>query len=266
MSNIEDLELQYAAASSDEERDQIRAEIDRITAENLANTPEVDPPERTEKPIGQQPRAQLANKQMTEGPSLQELLGFSYQPVSNSVATPHQIAEIAKEWRVLGAPSDKLLYVALDLARHCADVGSSQATMLLDYCPYAPAISRQAIAGAVKAHCTLRQFCAYYAPIVWNIMLQTDKPPASWQKWEVKEQDKFTAFDFFYGVTNEAAIKPKGGLIRRPTDRELNAAATASYVNVVRADMGKSNHTTYAAEVTHGRVGASSTPRILEAP
>lgn len=269
-----ELDTQLAAATTDENRADIQRQIDELPADVDEDPPE-EPPPPGDVPPGGLPdprppaggaRATLRNVGMNQGPSMAQLMMVNYVPLSNGVATPDIISKIGSDWRVLGAPSASLGPIAWDLARHCADVGSSDAATLVGNSPYAPAIARQTLAGAVKTHCTLRQFCMYYAKVVWNIMLHTNTPPASWQKWEFRSAERFAAFDFFQGVTNEAALKPVGGLTRQPTDEELNASATGAYVNVVRATQGKNNRSTYAAEVTHARIGADARPRILEAP
>nr|QZA75395.1 capsid protein [Potato virus X] len=173
---------------------------------------------------------------------------------SNAVATNEDLTKIQEIWKDMKVPSDTIAQAAWDLVRHCADVGSSAQTEMIGTGPYSNGVSRARLAAAIKEVCTLRQFCKKYAPVVWNWMLANNSPPASWQAQGFKPEHKFAAFDFFDGVTNPAAIMPKEGLIRPPSEAEMNAAQTAAFVKITKARAQSSDFASLDAAVTRGRI------------
>jgi hypothetical protein len=139
---------------------------------------------------------------------------------SNAVATRKQVQDIAAELEPLLAGDVRDYMFAL--VKACHDQGSSQFANLQGS---ADGNSLPFTVGAriVKKHCTLRQFCMFYAPAVWNFSLDHDSPPANWLKLGYKPEVKFAAFDFFNGVTHSAALKLPTGLVRPPTVDEMEA-------------------------------------------
>nr|ADT79682.1 coat protein [Potato virus X]ADT79687.1 coat protein [Potato virus X] len=178
---------------------------------------------------------------------------------SNAVATNEDLSKIEAIWKDMKVPTDTMAQAAWDLVRHCADVGSSAQTEMIDTGPYSNGISRARLAAAIKEVCTLRQFCMKYAPVVWNWMLTNNSPPANWQAQGFKPEHKFAAFDFFNGVTNPAAIMPKEGLIRPPSEAEMNAAQTAAFVKITKARAQSNDFASLDAAVTRGRITGTTT-------
>nr|ADL40967.1 coat protein [Potato virus X] len=182
---------------------------------------------------------------------------------SNAVATNEDLSKIEAIWKDMKVPTDTMAQAAWDLVRHCADVGSSAQTEMIDTGPYSNGISRARLAAAIKEVCTLRQFCMKYAPVVWNWMLTNNSPPANWQAQGFKPEHKFAAFDFFNGVTNPAAIMPKEGLIRPPSEAEMNAAQTAAFVKITKARAQSSDFASLDAAVTRGRITGTTTAEAV---
>nr|QNH91012.1 coat protein [Potato virus X] len=182
---------------------------------------------------------------------------------SNAVATNEDLSKIEAIWKDMKVPTDTMAQAAWDLVRHCADVGSSAQTEMIDTGPYSNGISRARLAAAVKEVCTLRQFCMKYAPVVWNWMLANNSPPANWQAQGFKPEHKFAAFDFFNGVTNPAAIMPKEGLIRPPSEAEMNAAQTAAFVKITKARAQSNDFASLDAAVTRGRITGTTTAEAV---
>nr|ALJ33106.1 coat protein [Potato virus X] len=178
---------------------------------------------------------------------------------SNAVATNEDLSKIEAIWKDMKVPTDTMAQAAWDLVRHCADVGSSAQTEMIDTGPYSNGISRARLAAAIKEVCTLRQFCMKYAPVVWNWMLTNNSPPANWQAQGFKPEHKFAAFDFYNGVTNPAAIMPKEGLIRPPSEAEMNAAQTAAFVKITKARSQSNDFARLDAAVTRGRITGTTT-------
>nr|ALI93726.1 coat protein [Potato virus X] len=182
---------------------------------------------------------------------------------SNAVATNEDLSKIEAIWKDMKVPTDTMAQAAWDLVRHCADVGSSAQTEMIDTGPYSNGISRARLAAAIKEVCTLRQFCMKYAPVVWNWMLTNNSPPANWQAQGFKPEHKFAAFDFFNGVTNPAAIMPKEGLIRPPSEAEMNAAQTAAFVKITKARAQSNDFASLDAAVTRGRITGTTTSEAV---
>nr|ADG36604.1 coat protein [Potato virus X] len=182
---------------------------------------------------------------------------------SNAVATNEDLSKIEAIWKDMKVPTDTMAQAAWDLVRHCADVGSSAQTEMIDTGPYSNGISRARLAAAIKEVCTLRQFCMKYAPVVWNWMLTNNSPPANWQAQGFKPEHKFAAFDFFNGVTNPAAIMPKEGLIRPPSEAEMNAAQTAAFVKIIKARAQSNDFASLDAAVTRGRITGTTTAEAV---
>ncbi|QVY19182.1 coat protein [Clivia carlavirus A] len=172
-------------------------------------------------------------------PSLDALQAMQLRPESNSMMTAEELAAISAKMEGLGLPKTKVAPFFWSVARYCADASSS---------PYADpkgvfefeggALTRDAVFAVIKDHCTVRNFCRYYAPVVWNQMLFTKTPPADWQKKNYTEETKYAAFDFFDYVMNPAAIKPLEGLIRKPTPAEIIAHETNKNIAITA---GKKN-------------------------
>nr|AAN04482.1 capsid protein [Potato virus X]AAN04485.1 coat protein [Potato virus X]AAS16475.1 coat protein [Potato virus X] len=182
---------------------------------------------------------------------------------SNAVATNEDLSKIEAIWKDMKVPTDTMAQAAWDLVRHCADVGSSAQTEMIDTGPYSNGISRARLAAAIKEVCILRQFCMKYAPVVWNWMLTNNSPPANWQAQGFKPEHKFAAFDFFNGVTNPAAIMPKEGLIRPPSEAEMNAAQTAAFVKITKARAQSNDFASLDAAVTRGRITGTTTAEAV---
>nr|CAA82531.1 coat protein [Potato virus X] len=182
---------------------------------------------------------------------------------SNAVATNQDLNKIEAIWKDMKVPTDTMAQAAWDLVRHCVDVGSSAQTEMIDTGPYSNGISRARLAAAIKEVCTLRQFCMKYAPVVWNWMLTNNSPPANWQAQGFKPEHKFAAFDFFNGVTNPAAIMPKEGLIRPPSEAEMNAAQTAAFVKITKARAQSNDFASLDAAVTRGRITGTTTAEAV---
>nr|BAE07087.1 coat protein [Potato virus X] len=182
---------------------------------------------------------------------------------SNAVATNEDLSKIETIWKDMKVPTNTMAQAAWDLVRHCADVGSSAQTEMIDTGPYSNGISRARLAAAIKEVCTLRQFCMKYAPVVWNWMLTNNSPPANWQAQGFKPEHKFAAFDFFNGVTNPAAIMPKEGLIRPPSEAEMNAAQTAAFVKITKARAQSNDFASLDAAVTRGRITGTTTAEAV---
>nr|AAF18460.1 coat protein [Cymbidium mosaic virus] len=156
------------------------------------------------------PAATSSAADPTSAPKLADLAAIKYSPVTSSIATPEEIKAITQLWvNNLGLPADTVGTAAIDLARAYADVGASKSATLLGFCPTKPDVRRAALAAQIfVANVTPRQFCAYYAKVVWNLMLATNDPPANWAKAGFQEDTRFAAFDFFDAVDSTAALEP----------------------------------------------------------
>nr|ABB42826.1 coat protein [Asian prunus virus 3] len=191
-------------------------------------------------------------------PKVQDVQRFSYEPSSPDVATAENIEYIRADQVRAGVPTKDLTFAMWDIARYCADAGSSESTEFIGTSSYGGRVTRMEIAAVIKKHTTLRRFCGFYAKIVWNIMLVTNIPPSGWMKRGYKENTKFAAFDFFVHVSNNAALEPENGLVRKPYHEELVAAQANKGVILHRTESAQDKNASTAHEVTGGRAGPRS--------
>nr|AXB54721.1 CP [Pepino mosaic virus] len=200
-------------------------------------------------------------------PSLSDLKKVKYVSTVTSVATPTEIEALGKIFTAMGLAVNETGPAMWDLARAYADVQSSKSAQLIGATPSNPALSRRALAAQFdRINITPRQFCMYFAKVVWNILLDSNIPPANWAKLGYQEDTKFAAFDFFDGVTNPASLQPADGLIRQPNEKELAAHSVAKYGALARQKISTGNYITTLGEVTRGHMGGANTMYAIDAP
>nr|UCR98461.1 coat protein [Apple stem pitting virus] len=184
------------------------------------------------------------------------LRNIRYEPQAGVVASNLKIRAIGAALIGMGIPEHQLTEVGVYLARHCADVGASDKSTLLGTFPGSD-ITLEEVGTMIKQTegCTLRQYCAFYAKHVWNLMLQTQSPPANWVGKEFKFETRYAAFDFFFGVESTASLEPADGLIRLPTQAERVANATSKEIQMYRIRSMEGTQAVNFGEVTGGKVG-----------
>nr|AOX15542.1 coat protein [Mandarivirus sp.] len=191
-------------------------------------------------------------------------LNLKYSPVTNSIANPKQTEAIGKAWvRILNIDPANVFLYAIDLARACADAGSSpEADIIGANEDLTPIVERNALASVVRDFCPLRAFCAYYSRVVWNLMIKADQPPANWMKSGVDENAKFAAFDFFHGILSPASLYVP--LERHPTSAERIANQAMFAVKIASAPGNGTDLTMDHVAFTRGKTtqtsGARPTP------
>nr|QUW04967.1 coat protein [Apple stem pitting virus] len=184
------------------------------------------------------------------------LRSIIYEPQAGVVASDAKMRAVGLALIEMGIREDQLTEVGVYLARHCADVGASDKSTLLGTFPGSD-ITLEEVGTRIKQTegCTLRQYCAYYAKHVWNLMLQTQKPPANWVGKEFKFETRYAAFDFFFGVESSASLEPADGLIRLPTQAERVANNTSKEIQMYRIRSMEGTQAVNFGEVTGGKVG-----------
>nr|QEY10269.1 coat protein [Apple stem pitting virus] len=184
------------------------------------------------------------------------LKNIRYEPQAGVVASNQKIRAIGAALIGMGIPEHQLTEVGVYLARHCADVGASDKSTLLGTFPGSD-ITLEEVGTMIKQTegCTLRQYCAFYAKHVWNLMLQTQSPPANWVGKEFKFETRYAAFDFFFGVESTASLEPADGLIRLPTQAERVANATSKEIQMYRIRSMEGTQAVNFGEVTGGKIG-----------
>nr|CAJ34729.1 coat protein [Pepino mosaic virus] len=200
-------------------------------------------------------------------PSLSDLKNVKYVSTVTSLATPAEIDALGKIFTAMGLAANETGPAMCDLARAYADEQSSKSAQLIGATPSNPALSRRGLAAQFdRINITPRQFCMYFAKVVWNILLDSNIPPANWAKLGYQEDTKFAAFDFFDGVTNPASLQPADGLIRQPNEKELAAHSVAKYGALARQKISTGNYITTLGEVTRGHMGGANTMYAIDAP
>ncbi|ALQ43530.1 coat protein [Plantain virus X] len=203
----------------------------------------------------------------TRGPSLSQLRQVKYVSATTSVATPEEIKLLGSLYERMGIDKNEVAPAMWDLARAYADVQSSQSAVLVGTTPSNPAITRQALSRQVLTiNVTPRQFCSYFAKVVWNMCIDSGIAPANWVKMGLQEPERFAGFDFFEAVLSPAALEPEGGLVRQPTMREIQAHALTKAGALARQKIQNGNYISNLAEVTRGRVGGVNTMYAIEEP
>nr|QPL17960.1 coat protein [Apple stem pitting virus] len=184
------------------------------------------------------------------------LRNIRYEPQAGVVASNQKIRAVGVALIGMGIPEHQLTEVGVYLARHCADVGASDKSTLLGTFPGSN-ITLEEVGTMIKQTegCTLRQYCAFYAKHVWNLMLQTQSPPANWVGKEFKFETRYAAFDFFFGVESTASLEPADGLIRLPTQAERVANATSKEIQMFRIRSMEGTQAVNFGEVTGGKIG-----------
>ena len=184
------------------------------------------------------------------------LKNIRYEPQAGVVASNQKIRAVGVALIGMGIPEHQLTEVGVYLARHCADVGASDKSTLLGTFPGSD-ITLEEVGTTIKQTegCTLRQYCAFYAKHVWNLMLQTQSPPANWVGKEFKFETRYAAFDFFFGVESTASLEPADGLIRLPTQAERVANATSKEIQMFRIRSMEGTQAVNFGEVTGGKIG-----------
>nr|BCW02939.1 coat protein [Wheat virus Q] len=177
---------------------------------------------------------------------------LDYKPLTDSVASEGQLSEVAEAFAALGVTDAEMPVVALQIARRAADSSSSNVQNFEESASTAKEISLTDLLTAIRNVTTLRRFCAFYAPDVWNSMLLDDFPPANWDKKGFLFSERFAAFDFFYGVESKAAHYTDG-LVRNPSDAERLANHSIMEVKMFRIEDAKSTSAGTVAEVTGGK-------------
>nr|ANH10853.1 coat protein [Schlumbergera virus X] len=206
-------------------------------------------------PVVQGPFASLTSSQLNVLP---------LSVTSSLLPSPDDLVAISQAFITLGAAQTNLTQVSLELVNYCFDNGSSPETVFKGNSATL-GVPLSKVANAVTQYTTLRQFCRYFAKLIWNYRLEKNKPPAAWEAWAYKPEQKFAAFDFFDGVLNEAALDPVDGLVRIPNEAERLANQTNRNVHLFESNAQKSRALTTSALVTKGLQGSES-PKIQLLP
>ena len=183
-------------------------------------------------------------------PTAEVLAALPLAVTSSLVPSTADLAAIAQAWIALGVPTEAITGHALSLVNYCFDSGSSNFTTFSGNSPTAT-IPLSALAALVIQRTSLRKFCRYFAPLIWNARIAASKPPASWEAWNIPTEEKYAGFDFFDGVSNPAALQPQGGLIRNPTEKERIANATARSLHLFEAASQRSGLATKHLSLIH---------------
>nr|AHI46547.1 coat protein [Garlic common latent virus] len=168
-------------------------------------------------------------------PSRDALIALDSKGESLAGATAEDLAAITAKIAQLGVPTERLAPLCWSVARYCADTSSSYVADPKGTFEYpGGAITGDAVYAVIKEVTTLRAFCRAFAPVVWNEMLITKRPPAGWQTKGYTASTKYAAFDTFDYVLNSACVQPLEGIIRVPTDEETIAHMTNKRIVIDR--------------------------------
>lgn len=192
-------------------------------------------------------------------PSPEQIFTAAARIDSNSVArgeTVREILDLLKARHPGSGPVD-----LLNLAWACYHNGSSRFTVLEG--TSSNGVSFAALKDIVEIHCTLRQFCTFYAKICYNMGKETKQPPANWMRKGFKEESKHAAFDFFNGVTNAAVPNPPGGMKYTPTKEEINGHALNSTCAILEAKSSEDQVSTRGGLLARQQVQARPSAPLI---
>lgn len=188
-------------------------------------------------------------------PSTDILWNLKPRLISNNMATAEEITRIAVKLEGLGIPTEHVTNVIIQFVCYCASASSSSFQDPRGTFEFpGGAIMADDVLGTIKEIAGVRRVCRLYAPIAWNYMHLHSKPPSDWAAMGFNYNTRYAAFDFFDYVENEAAVKPVGGIVPRPTRAEYVAYNTYQRLALDRAN----NNDTYGnfdAAITGGRMG-----------
>nr|WAM65119.1 coat protein [Ligustrum virus A] len=188
-------------------------------------------------------------------PSTDILWGIKPKMISNNMATAEEMMRIAVKLEGLGVPTEQVTNVIIQFVCYCASASSSSYQDPRGTFEFTGgAIMADDVLGTVKELAGVRRVCRLYAPIAWNYMHLHNKPPSDWAAMGFNYNTRYAAFDFFDYVENEAAVKPNGGIVPRPTRAEYVAFNTYQRLALDKAN----NNDTYGnfnAAITGGRMG-----------
>nr|UEP18565.1 MAG: coat protein [Physalis virus X] len=189
---------------------------------------------------------------MCRPPTMEELRELELGPSSAAVASPTDLEAIALQWEEDGVPAGVVARVAFNVANKCFDDGSSASYQAKGEEP----VSRKPydrLIAIVRRVCTLRQFCRYYAPLIWNVRVKANEPPTSWARMGLKREHAFAACDFMDGVDNKASMRQL--IIRSPTDAELQAFKAREALALEDAARARGVAANNDMRVTKGGIG-----------
>lgn len=152
--------------------------------------------------------------------------------------------------------------VLFAFALACADQGASNETNIQG--TYR-GVNFADIKTAILRHgngTTLRQWCRYFAKVVWNEFVTTDRDPANWAQKGFTNTTKKAAWDFFDGVGRPDVLQV--ALHRAPTNDELTVynANTVALIDRNLRQRYQEGVSSTLAEFTRGQTRASA-PRGL---
>jgi hypothetical protein len=187
----------------------------------------------------------------------------TYVPAGNSIATAAQVDTVfaALDALVPKVTLDaKGLYEFLILA---GDIGTSSKTVY----PGSTSDGKTAfglVASVIKNTCTVRQFCSYYAKLVY-VWYKANRPPANWARKGYTDEAKYAAFDFFDGVVHPAALSPASG-DPAPSVPEIIANQANRRVVIFRSNQATGGTVSTLVELTGGRASTTGTVRLALPP
>nr|QXF78557.1 coat protein [Ligustrum virus A] len=188
-------------------------------------------------------------------PSTDILWNLKPKLISNNMATAEEMTKIAVKLEGLGVPTEQVTNVIIQFVCYCASASSSSYQDPRGTFEFAGgAIMADDVLGTIQELAGVRRVCRLYAPIAWNYMHLHSKPPSDWAAMGFSYNTRYAAFDFFDYVENEAAVKPVGGIVPRPTRAEYVAHNTYQRLALDKAN-NNDTYGNFSAAVTGGRMG-----------
>jgi len=193
-------------------------------------------------------------------PTFEEL--GSVTIASNSIATEQTVKNILAMVQAQHQGSGVKDIIALAVA--CYHNGASKYVTLEGTSPGGAPFS--SLKDVVEQHCTLRQFCSYYAKYCYILGRKTKTPPANWTRRGFKEEAKYAAFDFFYAVLSDAAPSPPGGMAFQPTQAEILGHSLNAKFAIVESRQQENQHSNRGNLAAMQQVGAPVAPPLITFP
>ena len=95
---------------------------------------------------------------------------------SSLLPSPEELTQVSNALIALGASSSNVSQVALEVVNYCFDNGSSPETVFKGNSSLLQ-LPLSKVAHAIIQVTTLRQFCRYFAKLIWNYRVSKNLPP-----------------------------------------------------------------------------------------
>ncbi|WVN62093.1 coat protein [Rehmannia allexivirus] len=229
--------------------------------------PPTPPPTGSDSSAGQGPGSNVRPPQTPTNVSTNPLMPTFEElgdvaTFSNSIATQQTVRDVLAmaQAQYPGVTAKDLITLAMS----CYHNGASKYVTLEGSSPAGVPFST--LKDIVEQHCTLRQFCSYYAKYCYVLGKKTHTPPANWNRRGFMQEAQYAAFDFFNAVLSDAAPNPPGGMAFHPTPAEIKGHSLNAKMAIVESRQQENQHSNRGNLAAMQQVNAAPTAPLITFP